>query len=175
MGSLLSQDVAERTFKFLVEGGRATAGPPIGPILTPLGINVLQVIEEINRKTAEFRGMRVSVIVYVDVDTKTFRVEVGVPSTVALISREANIEKGSGTAGKQVVGDLSIEALVKIARLKREQLRVKTLKAAALTVAGTCVSMGVTIEGRNPKEFIEDVRGGKYDDLFSEATSASPA
>ncbi|MCS7146319.1 MAG: 50S ribosomal protein L11 [Nitrososphaerota archaeon] len=167
--------MAERTFKFLVEGGKATAGPPIGPLMTPLGINVLQLIEEINQKTAEFRGMHVNVIVSVDTESKAFRVEVGVPSTVALISREVGLEKGSGSAGKEAVGDLSLEGLLKIAKLKTERLRAKSLKAAVLSVAGTCVSMGVTIAGKNPKEFIKEVRGGKYDDLFAEATSSSQA
>ncbi len=167
--------MAERTYKFLVEGGKATAGPPIGPTLTPLGINVLQVIEEINRKTNEFKGMHVTVNVSVDSETKSFKVEVGVPSTVALIAREAGIEKGSGMTGKQPVGDLSLEGLVKIAKLKIGQVRVKDLKSAVLTVAGTCVSMGVTINGKNPKEFIEEVRAGKYEDLFTEAISSSQA
>ncbi|MEM0445710.1 MAG: 50S ribosomal protein L11 [Nitrososphaerota archaeon] len=165
----------ERTYKFLVEGGRATAGPPIGPALTPLGINVLQLIEEINRKTAEFRGMPVTVIVRVDAETKQFTVEVGLPSTVALIARELGIEKGSGAAGKDAVGDLSLESLLKITKLKMSQLRSKSLKAAALTVAGTCVSMGVTIDGKNPKDFIRELMSGEYDELFSESISASQA
>jgi len=165
--------LAERTFKFLVEGGKATAGPPIGPILTPMGVNVLQVIEEINRQTSEFRGMHVNVFVTVDTETKGFRVEVGAPSTVALISREAGLEKGSGATGKEVSGDISLGSLIKVARLKMDQLRAKSLKAAALTVAGTCVSMGVTIDGKDPREFIREVRAGLYDELFRDSTSSS--
>ncbi|GBC71476.1 50S ribosomal protein L11 [Candidatus Calditenuaceae archaeon HR02] len=167
--------MAEKTYKFVVEGGKATAGPPIGPTLTPLGINVLQLIEEINRKTAEFKGMHVTVIVKVDSDTKSFSVEVGVPSTIALIAKEAGVEKGSGTAHKQTVGDLSLEGLIRIAKLKMEQLRATSLKAAVLSVAGTCLSMGVTIDGKNPKEFIEELRMGKYEELLSAATSSSQA
>lgn len=167
--------VPERTYKFLVEGGKATAGPPIGPTLTPLGINVLQLIEEINRKTSEFRGMPVTVFVKVDSETKTFSVEVGLPSTIALIARELGIEKGSGTAGKEAAGDLPLEDLLKIARLKLPALRAKCLKAAALSVAGTCVSMGVNIAGKNPKEFIRELKSGKYDELFSETISSSQA
>lgn len=167
--------MAERTYKFLVEGGKATAGPPIGPTLTPLGINVVQVVEEINRKTAEFKGMHVTVIVNVDPESKSFSVGVGVPSTIALIAREAGIEKGSSTAHKQPVGNLSLEGLIKIAKLKMEQLRATSLKAAVLSVAGTCVSMGVTIDGKNPKEFIQELRMGKYEELLSSAISSSQA
>ena len=45
----------------LVPGGKATAGPPLGPSLGPLGINVKAVVDEINKKTASFNGMQVPV------------------------------------------------------------------------------------------------------------------
>jgi large subunit ribosomal protein L11 len=159
-----------RTFKFDVEGGKATAGPPIGPALTPLGLNVLAVVERINELTKEFRGMRVPVKVVVDVETKSFKVEVGVPTVAALIAREAGIEKGSGQAGSQAAGNLTFEQVVKIARLKMPHLRVKSLKAAVKTVLGTCVSMGVTVDGKDPKTVQREVEEGLYDQFLSEVT-----
>ncbi len=174
-GGYSFQVMPERAFKFLIEGGKATAGPPIGPALTPLGVNVLEIIQELNQKTADFRGMPVTVYVYVDPETKTFKTEVGIPSTVALIAREARVDKGSRTPQKSFQGDLSLESLVKIAKLKMPQLRAKNLKAAVLTVAGTCVSMGITISGKDPKSFIQEVNEGKYDMVLSEATSSFQA
>ncbi len=161
-----------RTFKFDVEGGKATAGPPIGPALTPLGLNVLSVVERINELTKEFRGMRVPVKVVVDVETKSFEVEVGVPTVAALIAREAGIEKGSGQSGSQVAGNITFEQVVRIARLKTPHLRVKSLKAAVKTVLGTCVSMGVTVDGKDPRAVQEEVDGGAYDHLLSEVTQS---
>ncbi|MEM1676362.1 MAG: 50S ribosomal protein L11, partial [Nitrososphaerota archaeon] len=93
----------EKTLKFLVPGGEATAGPPIGPALGPLGVNVLQVVEEINKLTREFKGMRVPVEVVVDTETKQFKVNVGIPTTTALIVKEAGIEKGAKMPGKEIV------------------------------------------------------------------------
>ena len=78
----------------LVSGGKATAGPPIGPALGPLGINVKAVVDEINKKTSEFNGMQVPVTIEVD-DKKGFTVTVGIPPTTALIKKEVHIEKGS--------------------------------------------------------------------------------
>ena len=46
----------------LVPGGKATAGPPLGPSLGPLGINVKAVVDEINAKTASFNGMQVCLL-----------------------------------------------------------------------------------------------------------------
>ncbi len=160
----------EKQFKFLIEGGKATAAPPIGPALTPLGVNVLQIIEKINSETAEFRGMKVPIIVTVDTDTKDFRIEVGTPSVAALIAKETGIEKGSKMPGKEPAGDISFESLVKIARLKMSSLRVKSLKAAVKTVVGTCISMGITIDSKNPKEVLAEIDSGRYDDLLEKAT-----
>ncbi|RLF97561.1 MAG: 50S ribosomal protein L11 [Candidatus Wolframiiraptor sp.] len=159
----------EKTLKFLVPGGEATAGPPIGPALGPLGLNVLQVVEEINKQTSEFKGMRVPVEVIVDTETKSFRVKVGTPTTAALIVKEAGIEKGSGQPNREFVGNLSMEQVIKIAKLKMPDMRVKSLKAAVKQVLGTCLSMGITVEGKLAKEVTREVDEGKYDDLIAEA------
>ena len=157
----------EKQLRFIVEGGKATAGPPIGPALSPLGVNVLQIIEKINELTGEFHGMRVPVEVSVNTDTKEFRVEVGTPTVTALIAKEAGIEKGSGAAGRENVGNLKFEDVVKIARIKQEDIKSNTLKAAVKTVIGTCVSMGVTIDGKPPKQVLREIDAGLYDDQLA--------
>ncbi|MEM4417029.1 MAG: 50S ribosomal protein L11 [Nitrososphaerota archaeon] len=160
--------MAEKSFKFLVEGGKATAGPPIGPALGPLGVNLMMVVEEINKLTKEFKGMRVPVEIKIDTDTKNFSVEVGTPSTAALIASELGVEKGSGTAGKDFIGDLPMEKIIKIAKAKRGSLRSKTLKAAVKEVLGSCVSMGVKVDGKHAKEVSRLVASGEYDRLLVE-------
>ncbi|MEM1654727.1 MAG: 50S ribosomal protein L11 [Nitrososphaerota archaeon] len=156
----------EKTLKFLIPGGEATAGPPIGPALGPLGVNVLQIVEEINRRTAEFKGMRVPVEVVVNTDTKTFEVKVGIPTTAALLVKEAGIEKGSSQPNRDFVADLSMEQIVKIAKIKMPGMRAKTLKAAVKQVLGTCLSMGITVGGKRAKEVLKEVDAGAYDDLI---------
>ncbi|MEM2187913.1 MAG: 50S ribosomal protein L11 [Nitrososphaerota archaeon] len=156
----------EKTLKFLIPGGEATAGPPIGPALGPLGVNVLQIVEEINRRTAEFKGMRVPVEVVVNTDTKTFEVKVGIPTTAALLVKEAGIEKGSSQPNRDLVADLSMEQIVKIAKIKMPGMRAKTLKAAVKQVLGTCLSMGITVGGKRAKEVLKEVDAGAYDDLI---------
>ena len=154
----------ETTIKVLIEGGKATPGPPIGPALGPLGINVGQVVSEINKKTAAFEGMKVPVSIIVDKKTKQFRIEVGSPPTAALIKKELGLEKGAKTAGQEVVGNLTFEQVVKIAKLKRSTMLAEDLRAAVNEVLGTCLSMGVTVDGMHPKEVQRQVREGKYDE-----------
>jgi len=147
----------QKTLRFLVEGGKATAGPPLGSSLGPLGVNVMQIVEKINEETAEYRGMRVPVEVIVNTDTKEFSVKVGTPSTAALIVKELGAEKGSGTPGHDSIGSLTMRQVVKIASTKMPELRAKSLKAAVKQILGTCLSMGVLVEGKNPKEIIRNI------------------
>ena len=83
-----------------VTGGEASAGPPLGPALGPLGVNIMEVINKINEKTGDFKGMKVPVTVSVDTDTKEWDIEVGIPSaSLALILKEANITKRNRYSG----------------------------------------------------------------------------
>ncbi len=157
----------KKVVELLVSGGQATAGPPLGPALGPLGLNVMAVVNKINELTKDYAGMKVPVKVTVDPETKEFEVTVGTPTTSALIVSELKIEKGSGTPSKQKVGDLSIEQLIRIAKIKRMELLSKTLKSAAKEILGTCVSMGVTVNGKDPKEITREIEEGKYDEIFA--------
>src|SRR3989304_930041 len=152
----------------LVEGGKATAGPPLGPGLGPSGVNIGQVISAINEKTKSFSGMRVPVKVIVNPANKTFEIEVGTPPASALVVKELGVEKGSGEAKTKIVGNLSLEQIKKVAVMKKESILAFTSRAAVLEIAGTCVSMGVTIEGKPAKEFQKAVLKGDYDEVFKE-------
>ena len=147
----------------LVDGGKATPGPPLGPALGPLGVNIVEIIKAINEKTKNFEGMKVPVTLLIDSRTKAFSIEVGTPPTSALIQKELGIEKGSGDAGKTRVGNLNLAQAVKIANMKTDVMQGKNLRARVLEVVGTCVSMGVTVDGKPAKELSKEIRAGKFD------------
>lgn len=166
--------MAQQTVAALVEGGKATAGPPLGPALGPIGVNIGQVISEINRKTASFKGMQVPVKVIVDPSTKLFEITVGTPPASALILKEANIEKGSGNPLMDKVADLRIEQIIKIAKMKEDSLLGKTLKQRVSEVIGTCNSMGILVEAKPAKDTIKDVNSGAFDrEIAEEKTELS--
>ncbi|MGC8817050.1 MAG: 50S ribosomal protein L11 [Candidatus Hadarchaeum sp.] len=154
----------ESRVKVMVEGGKANPGPPLGPALGPLGVNVAQVVAKINEATSSFAGMKVPVTVVVKKKTKEFSIEVGSPPTAALIKKELGLEKGAKTAGKEVVGNLTLAQVVKIAKLKSGASLAKTLKSAVKEVLGTCVSLGVTVDGKNPKEVQKEIDEGKHEE-----------
>ena len=160
--------MAEKKFvELLVNGGQANAGPPLGPALGPLGVNTMAVVTKINELTKDYAGMKVPVKVAVDVEDKTFEVTVGTPTASALIVSELKIEKGSGNPNTEKVGNLSMEQVVRVAKMKRPQLLSQTLKSAAKEMLGTCVSMGVTVEGKDPREVQREIDEGSYEDLFN--------
>jgi large subunit ribosomal protein L11 len=152
----------------LVEGGKANPGPPLGPALGPLGINIGQVIQKINEKTKQFDGMKVPVKVVVDPKTKEFDVIVGTPPTSALILGELNIEKGSGKPNIEKVGDITMRQIKKIAGMKKDSLLGKDIKARVKEVIGTCASVGVTVEGKEPGDAHKAVDNGAYDEILKE-------
>lgn len=149
----------------LVPGGKASAGPPLGPALGPLGVNVAEVVKKINEATADLNGMQVPVKITVKSRTE-YQVDVGTPPTSALVLKEAGLEKGSGNA-LQAVGNLTMDQVIKVAGIKKNNLLSVSLKGAAKEVIGTCGTMGITVEGMPQKEAHAAVDEGRFDDLFA--------
>lgn len=151
------------TIEALVEGGKASAGPPIGPSLGPTGVNLGQVVQKINELSQPFAGMKVPVKIIVNVTTKQFDIELGIPPSSALILREIELQKGSGESKHKMIGNIDLEKIIKIARMKKDRLLSTNLKNAVKEIIGTCVSMGISVEGKHPKEIQKDINSGIYD------------
>ncbi|MBN2066297.1 MAG: 50S ribosomal protein L11 [Candidatus Thermoplasmatota archaeon] len=155
------------TIKALVEGGKASAGPPLGPALGPLGVNIMQIINAINDKTKQFNGMKVPVKVIVDPKTKNFEIEIGTPPAASLILNELGAEKGSGAPSTHKIGNLTLDQAIKVAKMKQDNLLGRELKQKTKEVIGTCVSLGVTVEGKKPQEIQKAIDDGEFDTKFS--------
>ncbi|MBN1792940.1 50S ribosomal protein L11 [Candidatus Woesearchaeota archaeon] len=154
----MAKDVVES----LVEGGKATAAPPLGPALGPKGVNIGKVVAEINKKTESFKGMQVPVKVIIDTDTKEFEITIGTPPAAELIKKEAGVDKGSGNPLDHVA-DLKIEQVLKIAKMKEDALKGKDVKQRVKEVIGTCNSMGIMVEEMHAKDAMKAVEAGKFD------------
>ena len=157
----------EKIIPLLVAGGQANAGPPLGPALAPMGLNVMAIVNDINEKTKEYSGMRVPVKIIVQVSKKTFEVEVGIHTSSALLAKALGIEKGSGIPNSEKVGNLNMDQLVKIANTKIDQSYATTIKSAVKELLGTCVSMGITVENKEPKDLFAEINDGKWDESFN--------
>ena len=154
--------MAKEKVEALVEGGKATAGPPLGPALGPMGVNIGQVIAEINKKTADFKGMKVPVTVTIDTETKAFEISIGTPPASALIKKEADVKKGASNPLTDKVADLKIEQIIKIAYMKQDSLLGKDNFSRVKEIIGTCQSMGIMVEGMPAHDAIEKVNAGEW-------------
>ena len=148
----------------LIEGGKATAAPPLGPALGPMGVNIGQVVGDINKKTASFAGMQVPVKIFIDKETKQYEIIIGTPPASGLIKKEANLEKGSGKAKHEMVADILIEQIIKIAKMKETATLGKSLKEKVKEIIGTCQSMGILVEGKPARETLRDIEAGLFDE-----------
>ncbi|OIR22243.1 MAG: 50S ribosomal protein L11 [Marine Group III euryarchaeote CG-Epi2] len=153
------------TVEALVDAGKASAGPPLGPALGPSGVNVKQVIEEINSLTKEMEGMQVPVKVKVG-DDKSFSITVGTPPASSLIKQVLGIKKGSGEAGTVVAAELPLEKAIKVAKQKGPGLTGGDIKAMTSEILGVAKSMGLSCENKDPKEIQASIKSGDLDDRF---------
>ncbi len=154
------------TMDLMVEGGKATAGAQLGGTLGPLKMNIGQVVADINKKTESFKGMQVPVKLEIDPESKEYTISVGTPPVSQLIVKEANIEKGSGEPQTVKAGVIAFEQVIKIAKMKEGSLLSNNIRSSLHSVIGSCRSMGVLIEGKEPAEVMKEMDAGVYDSLI---------
>lgn len=148
--------------KLLIEGGNMTPGPAVAQQLGPMGINMGQVISDVNKATSEFKGITVPVHLTINSKTKEVSIKVLSPPTSELIKKELKIEKASGARLKLKVGNLAIEQIISISKAKHDYMLSNKFISTVKSIIGTCQALGVLIENKNPKEILEEINEGKY-------------
>ena len=179
--------MSKETIDLLIEGGNAKPGPTTAPKFSQYKINMGELFSKINEETKEYKGMNVPVKVIIDTDTKEYSIKVGVPPVSSLIKKELKLEKIGSSGSKKaaavedpkktkdekiektdkperkIVGNLTIDQCIKIAKMKYSGLLSKNLKNAVKEVVGSCVSMPITVEGKSPKQVLIEIDQGTYD------------
>ena len=154
--------------ELLIEGGQAKPDASIAQKLGPMKIPINDVMIKINEKTASLKGMKVPVKILIDPETKEYEITIGTPPVTELIKKEVGIEKGSGEPNKNKIYNMSIEQIIKIAKMKKDSMLVNTLKSAVKNIVGSAGSMGILVEGKNPHEAVELVNEGHFDQEINE-------
>jgi len=131
--------------KLQIEGGKATPAPPVGPALGQHGVNIMEFCKAYNAATQDRAGQVVPVELSVYED-RSFSFVLKTAPAAVLIKQAAGIEKGSGNARKEKVGEITKEQLRKIAETKLPDLNAHDVEAAMKIIAGTARNMGVTVE-----------------------------
>jgi large subunit ribosomal protein L11 len=161
--------------KLIVDGGAMKPCPAVAQQLGPMGINLGKVIEDVNKETAGFKGVKVPVELDVDAKSKNYTIKVFSPPTAELIKKELKLEKASGEAGKNFAGNIAFEKIVGIAKTKMPNLLARDMRNAVKLVLGSCTSLGVLVDSKTAIEIGEDVNAGKYENqIENEITEVSP-
>ncbi len=141
--------------KVVVEGGKATPAPPLGPQITQLGLKAPEVIKKINDQTKQFEGLKVPVEIEVDKTTKEYSINVLMPSVAQLLIKQAKLEKGFGD--RKESASIPFEVVKRIAKEHSKYSLAKTEQGLINEVLGTCLSVGLKVDGKDPREFIKKV------------------
>ena len=78
------------------------------------------------------------------------------------------IKKAAGNPLTDIAGDLTIEQVMKIARMKDGNLTGKTTKAKVKEIIGTCRSAGVMVDGKKASVVHSEIDAGDYDAKLKE-------
>jgi large subunit ribosomal protein L11 len=154
------------TIKLMVEGGKMAPGPAVAQQLGPMGVNMGQIISDVNDKTGSFKGMSVPVVLDIDADTKEYKITVLSPPTSELLKKEMGAKAGSGNRIKTKIGNLAFEQVLSVAIQKHDNMLSNTLRASITSVLGTCQAMGAIVESKEIKEVMELYHSGEYDAII---------
>ncbi len=138
--------------KVVVEGGKATPAPPLGPQITAMGVKAPEVVKAINDQTRTFEGMKVPVEIEVDKKTKAYKINVLMPSISQLLLKEAKLEKGFGD--RTQTASIPFEMVKKIAKEHSKYSLARDERGTINEVLGTCLSMGLKVDEKDPRELI---------------------
>jgi large subunit ribosomal protein L12e len=140
-------------------GGEAAGASSLAPKVGPLGLSAKKVADDIAKSTMNYKGLRVTVKLIVQ--NRIAQIEV-VPSAAALIVKALAEPERDRKKEKNIKhsGNITLEQLYDIARTMRVRSMAKTFSGTVKEILGTAVSVGCTVNGKNPRDIQSEVDAG---------------
>lgn len=132
------------TLKIQLPAGQATPAPPVGTVLGPHGVNLMDFVKAYNEATSAQRGQIIPVEVSIFED-RSFTFVTKTPPAAALLRQAARVDKGSGEPNKVKVGSVTRAQVKEIAEIKMVDLNANDVEGAMKVIEGTARSMGITV------------------------------
>ena len=130
--------------KLALNAGKATPAPPVGPALGQHGVNIMLFCKEYNTKTSDQVGTVIPAEISIYED-RSFSFILKTPPASVLLTKAANIKKGSGEPNSKKVGSISMEQLKEIAEIKLQDLNSQDIAKAISIIEGTAKNMGIIV------------------------------
>lgn len=133
--------------KLQIPAGKANPSPPIGTVLGPRGINIMEFCKAFNAQTQQMEaGMPIPVVITIYAD-KSFTFIMKNPPNTYFLKKAAGIQKGIATTGRgSFVGKVSMAQIQDIAKMKMPDLNANDLDAACRMLIGSARSIGIQVE-----------------------------
>ncbi|WP_291764433.1 50S ribosomal protein L11 [Caldivirga sp. UBA161] len=158
----------KRVIRIQTSGGKVP--PQVMQQLQGAGLNAQEVVNLINNRIKQvsalgFQNLNIEVE-YDDSSKRVIRINIDYPPITDIILKVVGKDSPSHQAGKEIIGDIPLEKLAEVALIKIEELGSKSFKSALKQVVSTCRSIGLTVNGKDPKEVIKEIDQGAYDELI---------
>ena len=127
-----------------INAGQANPAPPVGSVLGPHGINLMEFCKSFNEKTQKQVGLIIpcDITIYAD---RSFSFLLRTPPAAVLLKKAAGIPKGSSANVREKIGTVTMAQVREIAQSKLVDLNTDDLDAASRIILGTARSMGLTV------------------------------
>lgn len=88
-----------------------------------------------------------------------------VPSAAALVIKALKEPERDRKKVKNIkhTGNISLDDVIEIARIMKPRSMAKELKGTVKEILGTCVSVGCTVDGKDPKDLQQEVEDGEVE------------
>jgi large subunit ribosomal protein L11 len=132
--------------KLQVSAGKANPAPPIGTVLGPRGINIMEFCKTFNAQTQQIEpGTPIPVVITIYTD-KSFTFVMKSPPNTYFLKKAAGITKGITATGRgSFVGKVTMSQIREIAEQKMKDLNANDLDAACRMLVGSARSMGLQV------------------------------
>ena len=147
-----------------VVGGEPPSNAVLSAKLAPFGCNPKKAGETISKGTQEYTNIRIYVKLSIQ-SREIKQVEV-LPTCSAHIIKALKEPKRQRKKEKGAVfkhtGNLPFDQIKKIAESMRPKSLAREMKGTVKEVLGTCVAVGITVDGKSPKDVQKEIDAGKY-------------
>ncbi len=135
-----------KTIKLQIEGGKASAAPPLGPALGQAGINIGEFVNQFNEATRENRMGEIVPVIISLYEDRSFDFIMKTSLASRMILKAVGKDKGSGKNLIKKAGTITKAQVKEIAEAKLEDLSANDVEQAMKIIEGTARSMGVEVK-----------------------------